>query len=197
MERTLPGGSYTSYRRMLPEGKTEYRSTTVFEDATAQEMMDFYLDDDCRERWDSLLARCGAFRASREPFFTYQIRVFIIFGLSLLLMFRRLFVFQARFTRGSLLSLSNQITCIGALKSSLSPPTPTSPPQHKNPRGRELCRPPPSHPLGPHLSLFLHQAARLRDRPQAVQGPRRDAVRDHQGREPPTDAHHGGRRQVR
>ena len=35
----------------LQDGKTDYKSVTVAEDATAQEFMDFYLDDDARARW--------------------------------------------------------------------------------------------------------------------------------------------------
>ena len=37
----------------LQDGKTDYKSVTVAEDATAQEFMDFYLDDDARARWVS------------------------------------------------------------------------------------------------------------------------------------------------
>ena len=35
----------------LQDGKTEYKSVTVADDATAQEFMDFYLDDPSRHTW--------------------------------------------------------------------------------------------------------------------------------------------------
>jgi len=37
----------------LQSGKTEYKSVTVAEDSTAEEFMDFYLDDDTRATWVS------------------------------------------------------------------------------------------------------------------------------------------------
>ena len=37
----------------LQDGKTEYKSTTVADDATAEEFMDFYLDDPSRHTWVS------------------------------------------------------------------------------------------------------------------------------------------------
>ena len=36
---------------LLQNGKTEYKSVTVAEDSTAEEFMDFYLDDDTRATW--------------------------------------------------------------------------------------------------------------------------------------------------
>ena len=38
---------------LLQDGKTEYKSTTVADDATAEEFMDFYLDDSSRHTWVS------------------------------------------------------------------------------------------------------------------------------------------------
>ncbi len=38
---------------LLQNGKTEYKSVTVAEDSTAEEFMDFYLDDDTRATWVS------------------------------------------------------------------------------------------------------------------------------------------------
>ena len=35
----------------MQNGKTEYKSVTVAEDSTAEEFMDFYLDDDTRTTW--------------------------------------------------------------------------------------------------------------------------------------------------
>jgi len=47
---------YEAYCRILQGNKTEYMSKTVVKDATAEEMTDFYLDDERRCRWDSMLA---------------------------------------------------------------------------------------------------------------------------------------------
>ena len=35
----------------MQSGKTEYKSVTVADDATAEEFMDFYLDDSSRHTW--------------------------------------------------------------------------------------------------------------------------------------------------
>jgi hypothetical protein len=35
----------------VQDGKTEYKSITVAKDATAEEFMDFYLDDPTRMKW--------------------------------------------------------------------------------------------------------------------------------------------------
>lgn len=45
---------------LLQDGKTEYKSTTVADDATAEEFMDFYLDDSSRHTWvgDMLFNSC-------------------------------------------------------------------------------------------------------------------------------------------
>lgn len=40
-----------SPRYVVQDGKTEYKSMTVADDATAQEFMDFYLDDPSRHSW--------------------------------------------------------------------------------------------------------------------------------------------------
>ncbi|KAL0041449.1 hypothetical protein WJX79_003695 [Trebouxia sp. C0005] len=51
--------TYTAWRRRLPDGKTEYKSTTVADDATAEEFMDFYLDDSSRHTWDTMISDYG------------------------------------------------------------------------------------------------------------------------------------------
>eukprot|EP00887_Chlorella_sp_A99_P003282 scaffold9.g3282.t1 len=56
MARDLPGATYAAWRRSVPGGKTEYKSVTVAEDATAEEFMDFYLDDDSRPKWDGMIS---------------------------------------------------------------------------------------------------------------------------------------------
>lgn len=55
LRKDWDGCSYVAWRRTLPSGKTEYKSTTVCEDATAEEFMDFYLDDDVRPKWDGMI----------------------------------------------------------------------------------------------------------------------------------------------
>lgn len=52
---SLDSLNYTAWRRRLPSGKTEYKSVTVAENATAEEFMDFYLDDPSRHTWDTMI----------------------------------------------------------------------------------------------------------------------------------------------
>ena len=57
MEKEIPNVlRYTAWRRLLPSGKTEYKSISVGPDATAEEFMDLYLDDDVRPSWDTLIS---------------------------------------------------------------------------------------------------------------------------------------------
>mmetsp|Transcript_37023 Transcript_37023/g.82299 ORF Transcript_37023/g.82299 Transcript_37023/m.82299 type:complete len:474 (+) Transcript_37023:167-1588(+) len=46
---------YTSWRRVLPNGKTEYKSITICPDASAEEFIDLYFDDDNRPNWDNMI----------------------------------------------------------------------------------------------------------------------------------------------
>ncbi|KAG2500075.1 hypothetical protein HYH03_002352 [Edaphochlamys debaryana] len=56
MEKDLPGlVRYTAWRRTLANGKSEYKSVTISPDATAQEFIDLYFDDDFRPKWDSMI----------------------------------------------------------------------------------------------------------------------------------------------
>lgn len=48
---------YHAMYRVLPGNQTEYKSVTIARNATAEEMTDFYLDDDYRSKWDGLIAR--------------------------------------------------------------------------------------------------------------------------------------------
>ena len=48
---------HRAWRHVLPYGGTEYLSRTVFENATVEEMCDFFNDDDVRASWDRLLFR--------------------------------------------------------------------------------------------------------------------------------------------
>lgn len=55
-QKDLPGFvRYTAWRRILPSGITEYKSVTTCPNATAQEFMDMYLDDDFRRNWDGMV----------------------------------------------------------------------------------------------------------------------------------------------
>eukprot|EP00250_Pteridium_aquilinum_P014154 c21813_g1_i1 orf=815-2122(+) len=55
MERAIPGMTYRAWRRDPQDGPTEYRSCTVFEDATAEMVKDFYWDDEFRSEWDDMI----------------------------------------------------------------------------------------------------------------------------------------------
>ncbi|KAF6264662.1 Bet v1-like protein [Scenedesmus sp. NREL 46B-D3] len=56
MDKDVPGFvRYTSWRRTLPNGKTEYKSVTISPNATAREFSDLYLDDDFRRNWDGMV----------------------------------------------------------------------------------------------------------------------------------------------
>ncbi|GMJ14999.1 membrane related protein CP5 [Hibiscus trionum] len=47
---------YQAWQRDLEAGPTEYRSRTVFEDATPEMVRDFFWDDQFRPKWDKMLA---------------------------------------------------------------------------------------------------------------------------------------------
>jgi hypothetical protein len=56
MTKDMPGFvRYQSWRRSLPDGKTEYKSVTISPNATAREFADMYLDDDFRRNWDGMV----------------------------------------------------------------------------------------------------------------------------------------------
>lgn len=48
---------YKAWRHILPYGGTEYLSRSVFENATAEEICDFYNSDITRDKWDKLLLK--------------------------------------------------------------------------------------------------------------------------------------------
>ncbi|KAG1674600.1 hypothetical protein FOA52_001849 [Chlamydomonas sp. UWO 241] len=57
MKKEIPGMVlYTAWRRGLPNGKTEYKTSTTVPDATAEEACDLYFDDSFRPEWDSLIS---------------------------------------------------------------------------------------------------------------------------------------------
>ena len=51
----------------VQDGKTDYKSVTVAEDATAQEFMDFYLDDDIRAKWVSARPAVASIQCRATP----------------------------------------------------------------------------------------------------------------------------------
>ncbi|XVF51181.1 hypothetical protein PTKIN_Ptkin04bG0163800 [Pterospermum kingtungense] len=55
MDRSTPTMAYQAWRRDLENGPTEYRSRTVFEDATPEMVRDFFWDDEFRSKWDNML----------------------------------------------------------------------------------------------------------------------------------------------
>lgn len=55
MERNTPNMAYQAWRYDPENGPTIYRSRTVFEDATAELVRDFFWDDEFRPKWDPML----------------------------------------------------------------------------------------------------------------------------------------------
>ncbi|XP_072995260.1 uncharacterized protein [Typha latifolia] len=57
MEKSLPTMSYRAWRRDPENGPPQYRSRTVFEDATPETVRDFFWDDEFRmkNKWDDML----------------------------------------------------------------------------------------------------------------------------------------------
>eukprot|EP00262_Sarcandra_glabra_P017226 TRINITY_DN582_c0_g1_i2.p1 TRINITY_DN582_c0_g1~~TRINITY_DN582_c0_g1_i2.p1 ORF type:complete len:436 (+),score=40.66 TRINITY_DN582_c0_g1_i2:187-1494(+) len=55
MDRSLPTMCYQAWRRDPENGPPQYRSRTVFENATPELVRDFFWDDDFRSKWDDML----------------------------------------------------------------------------------------------------------------------------------------------
>ncbi|KAM0946727.1 putative START domain-containing protein [Dioscorea sansibarensis] len=57
MDKSLPNMSYQAWRRDPESGPPQYRSRTVFEDATPEMVRDFFWDDEWRmkSKWDDML----------------------------------------------------------------------------------------------------------------------------------------------
>lgn len=55
MDRSTPNMSYQAWRRDPETGPPQYRSRTLFEDATAEMVRDFFWDDEFRVKWDDML----------------------------------------------------------------------------------------------------------------------------------------------
>ncbi|KAL6005775.1 hypothetical protein ACLOJK_032029 [Asimina triloba] len=59
MDRSMPTMSYQAWRRDPATGPPQYRSRTVFEDATPELVRDFFWDDEFRPKWDDMLICSG------------------------------------------------------------------------------------------------------------------------------------------
>lgn len=55
MDRSSPTMSYQAWRRDPETGPTQYRTRTVFEDATPEMVRDFFWDDESRLKWDDMV----------------------------------------------------------------------------------------------------------------------------------------------
>lgn len=55
MDRSTSTMSYQAWRRDPENGPPQYRSRTVFDDATPEMVRDFFWDDQFREKWDDML----------------------------------------------------------------------------------------------------------------------------------------------
>ncbi|KAK4421415.1 hypothetical protein Salat_2092000 [Sesamum alatum] len=55
MDRSTPNMSYQAWRRDPETGPPQYRSRTVYEDATPETLRDFFWDDEFRSKWDDML----------------------------------------------------------------------------------------------------------------------------------------------
>ncbi|XP_058786692.1 uncharacterized protein LOC131661248 [Vicia villosa] len=55
MDRSTPTLSYQAWRREPKNGPPQYRSSTIFEDATPEIVRDLFWDDQFRPKWDDML----------------------------------------------------------------------------------------------------------------------------------------------
>ncbi|CAH9089552.1 unnamed protein product [Cuscuta epithymum] len=55
MDRSTPNMSYQAWHRDLQNGLPQYRSRSVYEDATPEVVRDFFWDDEFRLKWDEML----------------------------------------------------------------------------------------------------------------------------------------------
>uniref|UniRef100_A0A6M2FB32 START domain-containing protein n=1 Tax=Populus davidiana TaxID=266767 RepID=A0A6M2FB32_9ROSI len=55
MDRSTPTMRYQAWKRDPKTGPPQYRSSTVFEDASPEIVKDFFWDDDFRTKWDDML----------------------------------------------------------------------------------------------------------------------------------------------
>ncbi|XP_021816568.1 uncharacterized protein LOC110758907 [Prunus avium] len=55
MDRSTPTMRYQAWRRDPETGPPQYRSSTIYEDATPEQLRDFFWDDEFRSKWDDML----------------------------------------------------------------------------------------------------------------------------------------------
>ncbi|KAL9251380.1 StAR-related lipid transfer protein 7, mitochondrial-like protein [Drosera capensis] len=55
MDRSTPTMSYHAWRRDPKTGPPQYRSSTIYEDATPEMVRDFFWDNEFRAKWDDML----------------------------------------------------------------------------------------------------------------------------------------------
>lgn len=55
MDKSTPTMSYQAWRREPKDGPPQYRSSTIFEDATPEMVRDLFWDDQFRPKWDDML----------------------------------------------------------------------------------------------------------------------------------------------
>lgn len=66
MDRSTTTFSYQAWRRDPHDGPPQYRSRTVFEDATPEMVRDFFWDDDFRSNWDDMLLFSSTLEACKD-----------------------------------------------------------------------------------------------------------------------------------
>lgn len=64
MDRSTPTMTYRAWRRDPETGPPQYRSSTIFEDATPEMVRDFFWDDEFRPKWDTMLIHAETIEAS-------------------------------------------------------------------------------------------------------------------------------------
>lgn len=57
MDRSTQNMSYQAWRRDAETGPPQYRSRTIYEDATPEMLRDFFWDDEFRLKWDDMLVK--------------------------------------------------------------------------------------------------------------------------------------------
>lgn len=65
MDRSTPTMSYRAWRRDPENGPPQYRTSTIFEDATPEMVRDFFWDDEFRMKWDNMLIHAKTLEESQ------------------------------------------------------------------------------------------------------------------------------------
>ncbi|KAF5947466.1 hypothetical protein HYC85_013423 [Camellia sinensis] len=59
MDHCTPTMSYQSWQRDPETGPSQYCTRTVYEDATPEQLRDFFWDDEFRLKWDNMIVHCA------------------------------------------------------------------------------------------------------------------------------------------